>query len=61
MAAAAQRRAHVKAGRSLSTFRYNPPELQRDLIDALNKGPAHEERAKALMFQVRDALGRNKP
>jgi len=60
MAAHAQRHAHVKAGRRLSTFRYSPPELQRDLIEALNKGPSHEERAKGLMFQMRDALDRGR-
>ena len=58
MAATAQRHAHVKAGRRVSTFRYSPPELQRDLIEALNKGPGSEERAKGLMFQMRDALDR---
>ena len=62
MAAHAQRASHLKAGRRLSTFRFSPPEVQRDLIDALNKGrhPGQEERAKGLMFEIRDALARGR-
>jgi len=41
-----QRAAHLKAGRRASTFRYNPPDWQRDAVTAL--GRHDEETFKAI-------------
>lgn len=46
-----QRAAHLKAGRRKSTFRYNPPDWQRDAVAALGRND--EEAAKAaLMYRL---------
>ena len=42
------RREHVKAGRRVSTFRFNPDQYIRDFVDALNKGD--EEKIKGMMM-----------
>lgn len=41
-----QKAAHIKRGRSPNTFRYTPPDWQRDAVDALGKND--EERFKAI-------------
>lgn len=41
-----QKAAHIKRGRSPNTFRYTPPDWQRDAMDALGKND--EERFKAI-------------
>ncbi len=35
--------------------RYNPPQVQRDLISAMDRGD--EEKMKAFMLEIRDSLG----
>lgn len=55
--AGAQRRAHLKAGRSASTFRYSPPEWQRRAVDMLGRND--EEGFKAL--KLNESLYRSNP
>lgn len=55
--AGAQRRAHLKAGRSASTFRYSPPEWQRRAVDMLGRND--EEGFKAL--KLNESMYRSNP
>ena len=54
-AASVQMQRHLKKGRKRSTFRFDPPQIQRDIIEAMGSRTIADEEAIALLWSY-DAM-----